>query len=82
MTNFEKYINKIENQDFKEFTKYLDEGELNKLEFHFDIYAKQLSIPVVVNQRELLVAFIEWFKGYCDLDLTPNEEDIDLFLSN
>lgn len=43
---------------------------------------KLLGIADVVNRRELLVAFLEWFKGYCDLDVTPNEEDIDLFLSN
>ena len=51
MTNFKKYINQIENQDFKEFTKYLDEDELIKLEYHFDNYAKQLSIPRVSKTK-------------------------------
>ena len=51
MTNFKKYINQIENQDFKEFTKYLDEDELIKLEYHFDNYAKQLYIPRVSKTK-------------------------------
>ena len=54
MTKFKEYINKIENQDFKEFTKYLDDDEFTKLEYHFNTYAKQLTITDVSQQRELL----------------------------
>ena len=54
MTKFKKYINQIENQDFKEFTKYLDEDELIKLEYHFDNYAKQLTIHSVVVPKGTL----------------------------
>lgn len=70
MTNFKKYINKIENQDFKEFTKYLDEDEFIKLEYHFNNYAKQLSIQGVSQRSELLkvedrdVPFDDWLNKY------------------
>jgi len=49
MTKFNKYRNKVENQEFKEFTKYLDEQELINLEFHFNNYAKQLILSGVVK---------------------------------
>lgn len=45
MTNFEKYTNKLENQDLKEYLKYLSEDELAKMEYHFDNYAKQSGTP-------------------------------------
>lgn len=61
---------KPENTEISDYVNWLEDQIL------------ALRIHDVVNRRELLVAFLEWFKGYCDLDVTPNEEDIDLFLSN
>lgn len=50
MNTFEKYINKTENQDLKNFTKYLDSHELAMLEMLFLSFAKeQLRIHCVVK---------------------------------
>ena len=55
MNTFEKYINKTENQDLKNFTKYLDDHELAMLEMHFLSFAKeQLRIHDVVGRSEQL----------------------------
>ena len=54
MNTFEEYINKTENQDLKNFTKYLDAHELAMLEMHFLSFAKeQLHIHSVVGRSEM-----------------------------
>jgi hypothetical protein len=60
MNTFETYLNRIENQDLKEFTKYLDAHEYSMLEMHFLSFAKeQLRIHDVVGRSEQLKAFSE-----------------------
>ena len=49
MNLFENYINKIENQDLKNFTKYLDTYELAMLEMHFLSFAKEQICQHVVS---------------------------------
>lgn len=73
MNTFEKYINKKENQDLKNFTKYLDTYELAMLEMHFLSFAKeQLRIHDVVGRSEQLFCpehepkvRYDWQKGNC-----------------
>lgn len=64
MNTFEKYINKTENQDLKNFTKYLDAHELAMLEMHFLSFAKeQLHIHDVVGRSEQLVTFYNYLES-------------------
>lgn len=40
MSDFEKYISTVENQELKEYLKYCSEREFNMIEFHFNNYHK------------------------------------------
>lgn len=52
MDEFDKYLNKIENQSLKEFTKYLDEGEFGMLKSHFLRFSKeQLKLYSVMQAK-------------------------------
>jgi hypothetical protein len=72
-------------------SQFNDENE-NVVETLFNIYpaemnglirlVKNCSIPNVVQQSELLISFLNEFKNYCDLDVTPTSKDVDRFLRN
>ena len=33
------------------------------------------------SDREKLFDFLEWFNNYCTVDIKPNKEDVELYLS-
>ena len=47
-----------------------------------EIIVKKLTLTdVVKSDSELLFDFLEWFNNYCTVDIKPNKEDVELYLS-
>ena len=43
---------------------------------------EQLTLTdVVKSDSEQLFDFLEWFNNYCTVDIKPNKEDVELYLS-
>tara|TARA_R110002072_G_scaffold256497_1_gene415327 strand:- start:242 stop:484 length:243 start_codon:yes stop_codon:yes gene_type:complete len=74
---------KLQKEYYKEFGNYKGSGK------YTDHYVNWLESKVLAinythsceSDSELLFDFLEWFNNYCTVDIKPNKEDVELYLS-
>jgi hypothetical protein len=78
-----KIIKEVENNDFSIPVKRVQEMIESVRGQKAETEERQLTIPDVSNQRELLIAFMHWINegDICERD-TTYQTDVDEFLSN
>ena len=82
MKNIEQLLNK---ENWIKYLELADEGGITNHGIAQDIVSK---IEQAINysqccksDSEQLFDFLEWFNNYCTVDIKPNKEDVELYLS-
>ena len=60
------------------------DGKIDYRKVHDWIISQEEAITVThccKNDSEQLFDFLEWFNNYCTVDIKPNKEDVELYLS-